>query len=180
MVGKIYITRHGYDPERGKLIKYPYLGPCPTLGACRPDIRKTLQKGDHIFLITGKVPDFNQVILAGFEVESKISAIEAYRLFPELRLRRLEDGQLTGNIIVTPEGRQHPLDDHSSFERRIDNYIVGTNLITLATPEEIADGRQQTLSVLCDILHKKGNSPFELVGRSGAKLNEEQVLQLRA
>lgn len=45
MVGKIYITRHGYDPEQGRHVKDPYLGPCPTLGACQPDIRNTLEKG---------------------------------------------------------------------------------------------------------------------------------------
>lgn len=179
MVGKIFITRSGYDPELGKHIKDPYLGPCPTLGACRPDIRSQLQKGDHIFVISGKIPDFNQFVMGGFEIESKIPAIEAYRLFPELRLRRLNDGQLTGNIIVTADGRQHELDDHNSFDKRINNYVIGTNLLVLATPNEIAEGREQTLDVLRDILHKKGKSPFEVVGRFGTNLTDKQVLQFR-
>src|SRR3712207_4622763 len=46
MVGKIGITRTGYDPEAGKHVKDPYLGPCPALGACRPDIREQLGVGD--------------------------------------------------------------------------------------------------------------------------------------
>jgi hypothetical protein len=179
MVGKIFITRSGYDPQLGKHVKDPYLGPCPTLGACRPDIRSQLQKGDHIFVISGKIPDFNQFVMGGFEIESKIPAIEAYRLFPELRLRRLNDGQLTGNIIVTADGRQHELDDHNSFAKRINNYLIGTNLLVLATPDEIADGREQTLDVLRDILHKKGKSPFEVVGRFGTNLTDKQVLQFR-
>jgi len=179
MIGKIYITRHGYDPERGKHIKDPYLGPRPTLGACRPDIRSVLNKGDHIFFISGKVPDLSQFVMGGFEIDSKVSAGEAYELFPELRLRRLDDGQLTGNVIVTSDGRQHPLDDHSSFEKRIKNYVIGKNLILLETPEEIAEGRSQTLEALCDILQKNGNSPFDLLGRSGAKLTEQQILRLR-
>ena len=33
MAGKIIITRTGYDPEFGKHIKDPYLGPNPSLGA---------------------------------------------------------------------------------------------------------------------------------------------------
>jgi hypothetical protein len=33
MIGKIFITRSGYDPQLGKHVKDPYLGPCPTL-AC--------------------------------------------------------------------------------------------------------------------------------------------------
>jgi hypothetical protein len=179
MIGKIFITRSGYDPQLGKHVKDPYLGPCPTLGACRPDIRSQLKKGDHIFVISGRLPDFNQFVMGGFEIESKIPAIEAYRLFPELRLRRLNDGQLTGNIIVTADGRQHELDDHNSFDRRIKDYVIGTNPLVLTTPEEIAEGREQTLDALRDILHKKGKSPFEVVGRFGTKLTDKQVLQFR-
>ena len=61
MVGKIFITRSGYDPELGKHVKYPYLGPCPTLGACRPDVRRLMDRGDHIFAISGKIPQVNQI-----------------------------------------------------------------------------------------------------------------------
>ncbi len=179
MIGKIFITRSGYDPQLGKHVKDPYLGPCPTLGACRPDIRRQLEKGDHIFVISGKIPDFNQFVMGGFEIESKIPAIEAYRLFPELRLRRLRDRQVTGNIILTADGRQHELDDHNSFDRRIKNYVIGTNLISLTTPDEIAEGRKETLDALRDILHKKGNSPFAVVGHFGTRLTDKQVLQLR-
>jgi len=179
MIGKIFITRSGYDPQLGKHVKDPYLGPCPTLGACRPDIRRELEAGDHIFVVSGKIPDFNQFVMGGFEIESKIHAVEAYRLFPSLRLRIRDDGQLTGNIIVQPDGRQHELDDHNSFHRRIENYVVGTNLISLITPEEIAQGRKQTLDALRDILHRKGDSPFAVVGRFGTRLTDKQVLQLR-
>ncbi len=45
MIGKIFVTSSGYDPEKGKDVKDPYLGANPSLGACRPDIRKKLQKG---------------------------------------------------------------------------------------------------------------------------------------
>ncbi len=179
MVGKIFITRSGYDPQLGKHVKDPYLGPCPTLGACRPDIRRQLEKGDHIFVISGRIPNVNQFVMGGFEIESKIPAIEAYRLFPDLRLHRLQDGQLTGNIIVTGDGRQHELDDHSSFAQRIKNYVIGTNPISLETPAEIDEGRKQTLDALRDILHKKGSSPFDVVGRFGIRLTDKQVLQLR-
>lgn len=181
MVGKIFITRSGYDPQLGKHIKDPYLGPTPTLGACRPDIRRKLKKGDHIFVISGKIPDLNQFVMAGFEIESKIPAIEAYHHFPELRLRELEDGQLTGNVIVTPDGRQHELDQHNSktFQKRTNNYVVGTNLIALTTDEEIAAGRRQTLEMLREILHKRGKSPIEIVGRWGTALTEDQIMELR-
>jgi hypothetical protein len=54
MIGKIFITRSGYDPQLGKHVKDPYLGANPTLGACRPDVRRQLNEGDHIFVISGK------------------------------------------------------------------------------------------------------------------------------
>jgi hypothetical protein len=179
MVGKIFITRSGYDPQLGKHVKDPFLGSKPSLGACRPDIRKQLAEGDHIFTISGRVPDANQYIMGGFEIASKIDAQEAFYLYPEQRLRTLDDGQLTGNVIVNSRGQQHELDDHRTFESRISNYIVGRNPLVLVTDEEIARGRKETLEALQDILHKSGNSPFKVVGRFGSSLDEEQVLQMR-
>lgn len=179
MIGKIFITRSGYDPERGKHVKDPYLGPTPTLGACRPDIRRQLQSGDHIFAISGKIQGFDQFVMGGFEVASKIRAADAYRLFPDQRLRRREDGQLTGNIIVNAKGKQHKLDDHNSFELRIENYVVGRNLIALRTPNEILLGRKETLEALREILKKKGAAPIDVIGRWGTPLTDKQVVQLR-
>ena len=165
MVGKIFITRSGYDPQLGKHVKDPYLGPCPTLGACRPDVRKQLPKGDHIFVISGKVPVAPQFVMAGFEIAEKMDARTAYEQFPEHRLHRLPDGQLDGNIIVRSDGKQHELDDHASFDERIQNYVIGTNMIALDSSPEIAKGREETLEALCEILHKRGSSPVEVVGR---------------
>src|SRR5687767_3679356 len=104
MVGKIFITSSGYDPEKGKHVKDPYLGSCPTLGACRPDIRRTLQEGDQIFVVSGKVPNADQYVIGGFQIAEKISAKEAYQRFPHLRLSKLDDGQVTGNVIVNARG----------------------------------------------------------------------------
>jgi hypothetical protein len=117
--------------------------------------------------------------MAGFEIEAKIDVNDTYRLFPEQRLRMLPDGQLTGNIIVDAAGRQHELDDHKNFDKRIKNYVIGTNLLALCTPPEIAAGREQTLEVLRQILQKDGKSPKDVVGRWGTSLNEAQILQLR-
>lgn len=179
MVGKIFITSTGYGPQRGKHVKDPYLGATPTLGACRPDLRERLDRGDHIFVISGKIPDAPQYVMGGFEIDAKIDAITAYSCFPEHRLRIRPDGQLTGNIIVDASGRQHPLDEHESFDRRIKNYVVGNNLLALTTTPEIAAGRDQTLEVLRQILQNDGSSPFEVVGHYGSTLNGKQIEQLR-
>lgn len=179
MIGKIYVTSSGYDPEKGKDVKDPYLGLNPSLGACRPDIRKRLQEGDQIFVVSGKVRDVDQFVIGGFEIEEKISAIEAYHRFPEQRLRLGDDGQVIGNVIVTASGKQHKLDHHNKFDQRIQNYIVGRNPIALITPEEVAEGRRRTLEILRDVFQKKGDSIRAIMGRC-RNLTEKQILKLRA
>jgi hypothetical protein len=180
MIGKIFITSSGYDPQLGKHVKDPYLGPNASLGACRPDIRRQVKERDHIFVISGKLPNVRQFVMGGFEVEKKISAQQAYQMFPDQRLHLRDDGQLTGNIIVDPNGAQHQLDNHdpATFAKRVSNYIVGTNCIALVMPEEVALGREQTLDALREILKKNGGSPWEIVGHYGSQLTEEQVHQL--
>jgi len=177
MIGKIFVTRSGYDPQMGKHVKDPYLGPNPSLGACRPDIRKVLQLGDFIFVVSGKLKNVEQVVMGGFQIAEKISAMEAYDRFPDRRLRRLPDGQITGNIITSADGSQHPLDNHDKFNYRTKNYIVGTNPIILQTTQEMDEGRQQTLDMLRSVFDKRGNSVREVIGRC-SNLNEKQILKL--
>lgn len=181
MIGKIFITSTGYDPQLGKHVKDPYLGPNASLGGCRPDIRKQVKAGDNVFVISGKLPNIRQYVMGGLEVAQKITAQEAYQQFPDQRLQLRADGQLTGNIIVDADGNQHPLDTHDpdTFAKRTANYVVGTNAIALVHPDEIALSREQTLDALRDILKKNGGSPFEIVGHYGSQLTEEQVRQLR-
>jgi len=179
MIGQIFITRTGYDPERGRHVKDPYLGPTPTMGACRPDIRQRLSTGDHIFTISGKVLGVGQFVMGGFEIAEKISATQAYERFPEQRLTERSDGQLSGNVIVNASGEQHELDTHTSFDTRIKDYVVGRNPLVLRTPQEIALGRAETFEMLQEILKRKGDTPFKLLGRSGARLTDNQIVDLR-
>src|SRR5581483_3257814 len=95
------------------------------------------------------------------------------------RLSQRDDGQLVGNVIVTASGEQHELDDHTSFDTRIKNYVVGRNPLVIRTPHEIVIARVETLEILREILKKKGKTPFELLGRSGARLTENQIVDLR-
>ena len=168
-------------PQLGKHVKDPYLGPEASLGACRPDLRRQVKEGDHLFVISGKLPNVRQFVMGGFAVAQKIDAVQAYERFPDQRLRMREDGQLTGNVVVNASGAQHELDTHdpATFAKRTPNYIVGTDCISLIDPAEIALGREQTLDVLREIFRKNGGSPFEIVGHYGSKLNEDQVTKLR-
>src|SRR6187402_860503 len=181
MIGKIFITRSGYDPKCGKHVKDPYLEGEPSLGACRPDVRKQLNVGDYIFTISGKVKGVDQFVMGGFEIARKIHAQEALKEYPERQLHLLPDGQLTGNVVIDAEGKKHPLDQHKdkTFERRLSNYIVGKNPIVLETDEEVQRGRAETMDVLQEIMKKKGKIPKDVITRFGTKLSEKQVLQLR-
>jgi hypothetical protein len=176
----ICIGRRGYDPEKGKHVKDPTLDGLPSLGGCMPHVRKHLNPGDHLFFISGKVANLNQFIMGGFEVIEKMSALEAYKKFPENRLRKLEDGQLSGNIIVNVNGSQHLLDTHSlkNFDNRIANFVIGRNPIVLSTSDEIARGRAQTMEILREIFGKVGLIPWEIIGRM-SKLDSYQIKDLR-
>jgi hypothetical protein len=140
-----------------------------------------VKEGDHLFFITGKVRNVNQYVMGGFQVGEIIDATTAYERFPEQRLHLLEDGQVDGNVIVDASGAQHPLDRHKqkTFDRRVKNYIVGTNEICMEMPEEIAIAREQTLEMLREVFAKNGQSPFDVVGHWGSDLTDAQVFRLR-
>ena len=179
MIGKIFITSSGYDPQLGRHVKDPYLGSNPSLGACRPDIRRQVRIGDHIFVVSGKVNNAKQFVMCGFEVVRKMNARDAHVEFPDRRLHSREDGQLTGNIIVNANGSQHHLDGHGNFEKRLPNYLLGDRNIAPMSPNGISLAREQTLDVLRDVLRKNGKSPIEVIGRWGSQLNEDQVHAIR-
>ena len=82
MIGKIFITSSGYDPQLGRHVKDPYLGPNASLGACRPDFRRQVNKGDHIFVISGKLPNVRQFVMGGFEVAAKTQCAASVRNVP--------------------------------------------------------------------------------------------------
>jgi hypothetical protein len=176
----IFITSTGYDPEVGLHVKDPNLGgEQPTLGACRPDLRRKLKAGDYVFVISGKVPKLNQFIMGGFEVAEIITALDAYNRFPNLRLKHLPDGQIDGNIIVDAAGNQHMLDHHDSrtFAHRIENYVVGKNPIVMSAPTEIEKCRAKTMEFLSRIFGKSGDKPRDIIGRM-SKMDAEQVRAL--
>jgi hypothetical protein len=177
MKGYVYISSNGTDPALRNNLNDPLFSRVPTLGACMPNVRRLVDIGDFIFLVSGKTTGARQYVVGGIRVEEKIHALAAYGRFPENRLSRLPDGRLTGNIIVQADGSQHPLDRHSptTFERRIENYIVGSRGIALTTEREVELGRQQTIEKLSSILgRQQRNRVIDIMGR-WAKLDASQV-----
>lgn len=142
-----------------------------------PNIRRAVVRGDHVFVVSGKVPAIPQYVVGGFKVEEKITALRAHARFPEHRLRLDDLGILQGNIAVDADGHKHPLDHHSphNFDKRIENYLVGSEPISLQTPQEVAIGREQTLEALSMILRRPtANRVIDVMSR-WAKLDEAQV-----
>jgi hypothetical protein len=174
--GYIYITGTGADPGLHNNLDDPLFGDPPTLGACMSNIREFVDPGDFIFVVSGSVPAAPQYIIGGLRVAEKIDHLAAHGRFPENRLRRDEKGIVRGNVIVGPNGNQHPLDNHAhdTFERRIKNFIVGDQSAALQTQREVALGREKTLRKLSDMFNKAGNRPIDVMGRT-RRLDEQQV-----
>jgi hypothetical protein len=178
MKGYIYTMFAGADPGHDWTLNDPIFGKSPTLGACVPHIRRAVDVGDHIFVISGNIPGVKQFIVGGFEVADIISALAAYKRFPEHRLKQSTDGQVLGNIIVDSRGKHNPLDDHANFERRIENYIVGRDPLVLNTPQQFKAAREKTMDILSEVFGKNGKKPFEVIGRY-RKMDEHQIEQLK-
>jgi hypothetical protein len=176
MKGYIYITSTGADPALRNNLNDPVFGKYPSLGACMPNIRRFVEKGDYIFVVSGRAPGVQQYVIGGMQVGEKISTLEAYSRLPRNRLQRGIDGLIKGNIIVDADGSQHQLDTHprDTFESRIKNFIVGANPVSLESENEVALGRKETLNKLSDLFGKQGNRPIDIFGR-WAKLSSMQV-----
>ena len=146
-----------------------------------PNIRRVVELGDYIFVVSGKVSTVQQYVIGGMRVSQKIDALAAYRLFPENRLHRNAEGQVWGNVVVNSRGRQHPLDHHpaATFEERVKNFIVGADPVVLQNEREVALGRSQSLDKLSNILGKSGNRVIDVMSR-WSKLSEHQVQELLA
>lgn len=179
MKGYIFITSTGTDPLAGKHLKDPTLDECATFGACQPQIRRMLDPEDFVFVISGSVRKrkLNQYIVGGLQVDRKLHATEAYRVLPSQRLHTLQDGQVSGNIICNADGQPHELDGHSSFQRRLDHYVIGKNAIALRSEEEVSRGREATMDILRSVFHKNGTIPRDVIGRC-SKMDADQVNEM--
>ncbi|RZK44851.1 MAG: hypothetical protein EOO61_02270 [Hymenobacter sp.] len=174
MKGYIYSLYRGADPGKGFVLTDPIYDDTPTLGACMPNIRRVVERGDYIFTVSGKATGVSPYIIGGFEVEKKLHALAALDEFPDKALSKAGDGSLRGNIIVNADGTRNMFDYHSNFDKRLDNYIIGKNPLVIAEPKQIEIARAETLEVLKNTFGKDGNSVFDVIGR-WRKLDEKQV-----
>lgn len=177
MKGYIFVSP-GSDPGAGKALTDPILGPRPTMGACRPDLRNRVQPGDRIFVVSGSTRGFSQYIIAGFEIDQKLDALTAYAKFPEHRLSLGDAGQRQGNIIVTADGEHDPRDHHNQFEKRIQNYIVGRNQVALEKPREVELGRERSLELLKQLFDRADAQSVQGVIGRARRLDENQIRKL--
>ena len=178
MKGYIYTMYAGADPSLGWVMNDPIFGARPTLGACVPHIRRVINVGDHVFVVSGRVSGEPQFVVGGFEVAEKIDALAAFRRFPENRMREGENGQVFGNVIVDSQGRHNRLDAHENFERRIENYIVGRDPVVLQTAAQMNAAKEETIDFLSDVFGRKGRRVFDIIGRY-RKMDETQIERMR-
>lgn len=174
MKGYIYTMAAGADPAYGWVLNDPIFGDVPTLGACVPNIRRVVEEGDYIFVVSGRVRNEKQFVAGGFAVDEKISAMAAFRRFPENRLRLSDQGQVLGNVIVNSRGEHHPLDEHDHFQERIKNYVVGRDPVVLASPAQQRAGRVNTIDFLSHLFGREGRRVFDIIGRH-RRMSEEQA-----
>jgi len=175
MKGYVYIMFKGADPGQGWTMTDPIFGKKPTLGACVPQIRRAVTRGDWIFPISGRLPTVRQYVVGGIRVSEKIDALAAYERFPDYRQRRLENGETRGNVIVTADGKQANSDYHSNFEKRLDNYLIGDKSITVESADAIERARAETTEFLAKMFGKHdAKKPADAIGRY-RKLDEAQV-----
>ena len=175
MKGYIYTMYKGADPANGWKMNDPIFKGIPTMGACRPDIRRSLEMGDYVFAISGRVINVKQHVVGSFEVAQKIDALSAYKRFPENRLQQSEEGIISGNIIVDENGLQIPFDKHTNYKKRLENYIVGVNPLFFEKEAEMKKAKDESIQVLNSIFGKEEDSIFKIIGRFGKKLDQAQV-----
>lgn len=170
----------GSDPGAGLALVDPMLSSSrPSMGTCRPDLRRMVKPGDHIFVVSGsRGRIYPQYVIGGMQIDEKLEdQLEALRRLPQNRL--IFDGRnKSGNIIALPNGTQHPLDGHSNFESRIKNYVLGKNAVVLETPKEVEIGRERSVEILSRLFDRPGLRIQEVMGRN-RKLSDAQADRLR-
>lgn len=180
MKGYIFVSP-GADPGLGLKLDDPIFGRRATMGACRPDLRRRVQIGDQIFVISGSQKGVSQYVIGGFVVDQKLHAYDAYDRFPERRLKMVGDIK-HGNIIIDESRRKHPLDHHplKNFDRRLENYLVGRDEIRIEKPPEIEIARDRSLAILREIFGKRHARKIQNVIGRGARMDAGQLNELRA
>ena len=176
MKGYIYTMFAGADPGAGWVMTDPTFGKRPTLGACMPNVRRAVVPGDHIFVISGRVNGLRQYVVGGFEVAEKIDALAAYERFPAHRMRE-EDGRLVGNIVVRADGSRNPIDYHSNFASRVQNYIVGKSAQVVEGESAVLAARDRTLPLIRKMFQKDGETVHSVLGR-WRRLDPHQIESL--
>jgi hypothetical protein len=179
----------GSDPGMGRPLHDPILasGVRPTMGSCRPDLRRNVRVGDQVFVISGSMgpkAGLSQYVIGGLVADRILDdQLAAYNEFPEYRLHYGSDGARTGNIIVNADGSQHAKDHHpaDTFQRRIRAYLVGKDPVVIESPPEIALARERSVQILAEVLDVRGARTMrDVIGRNWRKLSAAQADRLRA
>lgn len=187
MGGRIYISGAFKEIDRGRaddvwLDNDPHFWDSPpTWGICRTDYRRTIAIGDYVFFVLSKRSRLPQMIYGFLQVKKKITHEEAYHL-PDLRPKRMGNKNPNGNIIVDSSGQYNRFDrgvHRRRFEEIRQHYIVGVPESSMfLTEEQIRKLSPSFVYKLNEVFGTDRYSPFEVLGRSGRRLSQEQVNKL--
>ena len=149
----------------------------PTWGVCRTDFRSKLEKGDYIFFVLPKYTTLPQMIYGYMKIIDNITHIDAYKRFPQKRMKR--NGNPNGNIIVGKNGEYNDYDDNiheDRFAKIKQYYVVGDRIRSqFLKPEKIKLLAPTFLQTLNKVFNINPDNIFSIIGRKGRKLNEEQI-----
>ena len=75
MIGNIFVTSSGYDPEKGKDVKDPYFGEEPVAGCLPPGHSREATEGrPRLFSwFLGRCRNVNQFVIGGLGSNEKIA-----------------------------------------------------------------------------------------------------------
>ena len=187
MEGRIYISGAFTTVDRSKadeiwLDNDPHFWDLPpTWGICRTDYRRTINVGDYIFFVLPKKGKLPQMIYGYFCVAEKITHDEAFAR-SDLRNKKMSNKNPNGNIIVDAAGRYNRFDGgshRSEFNEIKQYYVVGdTKNYDFFTESRIRELAPGFVSVLNEVFVAKKRSVFGVIGRSGRRMNREQVGRL--
>ena len=190
MEGRIYIAgsytmlkKTNCNPCKNNIDNDPHFSiKPPTWGICRTDYRRTINIGDYVFFVLPIHSELPQMIFAYLKVAEKISHYKAYNRFDLINKRMTGKTNPDGNIIVDKDGNYN-IYDRNIHKDRFDEiskyYIIGDiNESKYFSKKEIIKLSPIFMDILIKIFKLSGNRPYDILCRSGRRMNSSQVNDL--
>ena len=167
----------------GEVDNDPHIWTKPyTWGICKYPNRNNVNKGDYVFFVLGSQSKLPQMIFAYIRVGEIVTHYQAYHMEILKSKRMTGDKKFEGNVLVDSHGNYniHDKGVHKKTFRKIRfKYVIADmNHSRSLKRNEIVAKAKDFVGRLNKILHKKGNTPYQIITRGGRIITEEQTNQL--